>query len=68
MRAFVYNPLDAAAMPTGDSATTGRFAEDFFKPTPFATWRFTISRQDGRKLDLRALTRLRVNLKGSVMS
>ena len=68
VRAFVYNPLDAAAMPTGDSATTGRFAEDFFKPTPFATWRFTISRQDGRKLDLRALTRLRVNLKGSVMS
>ena len=67
-RSFVYNPLDEAAMPAGDSSTTGRFAEDFFKPTPFATWRFTISRQDERELDLSRLTNLRLHLTGSAMS
>lgn len=55
-------------MPAGDSATTGRFDEDYFKPTPIATWRFPISRREGRKLNLCRLTKLRLNLTGNVMS
>lgn len=67
-RSFVYNPNNETATPLGDSSSTGRFAEDFFKPTPFSTWRFTISRQDEQDLDFNTLTGLRLHLQGNVMS
>lgn len=45
-----------------------RYAGDFFNPTPFTTWTFRIKRQDGKALDLSAVTGLTIHFLGQVTS
>lgn len=59
---FVYQ--QGRDTPIADADIADRYANDFFRPTPFTTWRFQLARDAGPVPDLDGLSAIRVQFFG----
>lgn len=64
---FLYRP-DDEENPIADGDAIRRFADDFFEPTPFSTWRFRLEDGKGAEIDPATLHGLRISLQGSAIT
>ena len=64
IKAFTLSGKIGRDTPIADADIADRYANDFFRPTPFTTWRFQLARDAGPVPDLDGLSAIRVQFFG----